>query len=64
MCSVRLTKEDWLRLSIAFNKLFKILLEITKYKCICWGLYCQRYFVLLCHIIALRVQGKVLSKII
>jgi hypothetical protein len=32
MCSVRLTKENWLRLSIAFNKLVKILLTITKYK--------------------------------
>jgi hypothetical protein len=25
---------EWLRLSIAFNKLVKILLAITKYKCI------------------------------
>jgi hypothetical protein len=31
-CSVRLTKKKWLRLSIAFNKLVKILLAITKYK--------------------------------
>jgi hypothetical protein len=34
MCSVRLIKEKWLRLSIAFNKLAKILLAINKYKCI------------------------------
>jgi hypothetical protein len=27
-------QEDWLRLSIAFNKFVKILLAITKYKCI------------------------------
>jgi hypothetical protein len=25
-------REDWLRLSIAFNKLVKILLAVTKYK--------------------------------
>jgi hypothetical protein len=34
MCSIRLINKDWLRLSIAFNKLVKILLAITKYKCI------------------------------
>jgi hypothetical protein len=27
-------QEEWLRMSIAFNKLVKILLAITKYKCI------------------------------
>jgi hypothetical protein len=26
-------QEEWLRLSIAFNKLVKILKEFTKYKC-------------------------------
>jgi hypothetical protein len=34
MCRVRLNKKKWLRLSIAFNKLVKVLLTITKYKCI------------------------------
>jgi hypothetical protein len=34
MCSVRLINKKWLKLSIAFKKSIKILLVVTKYKCI------------------------------
>jgi hypothetical protein len=38
MCGVRLINKKWLGLSIAFNKLVRILLVVTKYKCISFQL--------------------------